>query len=441
MLVRSVVTLAALLFGLTYSAPNSAQINYEPMEKGASNNLVKLAKETEELFVRRGVLFKDAELQEIVDRVGESIFPRLLDDFIGYRIYLIRDPSPLMFSLADGQIYVHTGLLARLDNEAQLAAALAHEAHHVAAHHHIQANSSRRTKAQFAGGIAAVMNKRESGTLFPDEFFSEGTTYSSNIGHITRSEFSDNMEFDADAASIGLIGRAGHPPMAALQTLARIRKDPELSTPSPLASFTNIDSLTERQGRLQELVDGLPVQSANAVAGTEIRPLILRRVIEMTIDDYIRLDRPGTAVALIDSMIAVQPDAFLYAAKGDSHMALGPRPTYKEFLTTNWGMLAKLTRAEADAYYLETEQGRARFVHNTESAIQAYNMSIELDENNARAYRGLGNLYFDQENYRQSGRNYVKYLKLSPAALDRPLVLQNLQHIRAELSKQQETEK
>ena len=134
------------------------------------------------------------------------------------------------------------------------------------------------------------------------------------------------MEFDADAASIGLIGRAGHPPMAALQTLARIRKDPELSTPSPLASFTNIDSLTERQGRLQELVDGLPVQSANAVAGTEIRPLILRRVIEMTIDDYIRPDRPGTAVALIDSMIAVQPDAFLYAAKGDSHMALGPRP-------------------------------------------------------------------------------------------------------------------
>ena len=254
---RTIITLLALLAGISYSTTSLGQYIYEPLEGGGRNNLVKVAKETEELFVRRGVLFKDIELQEIVDRVGASIFPQLLDDFIDFRIYLIRDPSPIMFSLADGQIYIHTGLLARLDNEAQLAAVIAHEAHHIAAHHHILANNSRRRKASIAGGIAMALNRRESGQSFPSEYDDVGTSYSSNIGNNPQSRFSDQQEIEADAGSVGLIGRAGHPPMAALQTIARIRQDPELSVPSPLGSFTSSESLTERQGHLQELVDAL----------------------------------------------------------------------------------------------------------------------------------------------------------------------------------------
>ena len=164
----------------------------------------------------------------------------------------------------------------------------------------------------------------------------------------------------------------------------------------------------------------------------------------MTIDDYIRLDRPHTAVKLVDSMIADQPDAFLYAAKGDSHMGMGPRPTYKELETKKWGIFTyhvNLTREEVDAQYLETEQGRNRLAENYEIAIDSYNTSLQMDANNARAYRGLGDLYFAQEKYRSAGKNYIRYLKLSPEALDRAVVLQNLQHIKTELKKPKETAK
>ena len=445
---RSLSTLA-LFVGLVFSTSSPAQINYPPLPNAAKNNLIKVAKEQEELFVRRGVRFNDPELQEIVDRVGETVFPSVQDEYIDFRVYLIRDPSPLMFSLADGQIYVHTGLLARLGNEAQLASVLAHEAHHVAAHHHIQANNSRRKKANIAGGIAVALNKRESGQSFPNEW-EGGTSYSSNIGGNPQSVFSGNQEIEADAASIGLIGRAGHPPIASLQALASIRADPELSTASPLASFTSLDALTERQGQLQELVDGLPSRSANATETFDLSALVLRRVIEMTIDDYIRLDRPGTAVELVDAMIANQPDAFmypeafLYAAKGDSHVALGPRPNHEPPDKSLWfinGKRAAKTRTEVFDEYMETEQGPERLARNHESAITAYKTAMQLDANDARAYRGLGDLYFENNELKRSGRNYIKYLKLSPDALDRQLVLQNLQHIKAELSKQKETEK
>ena len=445
---RALPTLGVVV-GLVFCTPGLAQISYPPLPNAAQNNLIKVAKEQEELFVRRGVRFTDPELQEIVNRVGESIFPTVQDEYINFRVYLIRDPSPLMFSLADGQIYVHTGLLARLGNEAQLAAVLAHEAHHVAAHHHISANKSRRAKANIAGGIAVALNTRASGQSFPNQW-NGGTTYSSLVGNDPQSKFSDKQEIEADAASIGLIGRAGHPPMASLQALSSIRADPELSTASPLASFTTLDSLTERHGQLQELVDGLPARSANARANFDLSALVLRRVIEMTIDDYIRLDRPGTAVELIDAMILDQPDAFMYpeaflfAAKGDSHVALGPRPNHEPPEKSLWfvnGKRAELTRAEVFDKYMETEEGPARMARNHDSAIAAYEKALELDTNTARAYRGLGDLYFDKNDHRQSGRNYIKYLKLSPDALDRPIVLQNLQHIKAELQKQKEAMK
>ena len=202
---RSPFSLLVLLVAPLFFTPATAQMNYPPMAGKGQAALVKLAKEQEELFVRRGVRFNDPELLDIVNRIGETIFPSVQDHYIDFRVYLIRDPSPLMFSLADGQIYVHTGLLARLGNEAQLAAVLAHEAHHIAAHHHIRANNARRTKANIAGGIAVALNKRESGRSFPNEW-EGGTTYASNIGGDPQSTFSKNQEIEADAASIGLPG-------------------------------------------------------------------------------------------------------------------------------------------------------------------------------------------------------------------------------------------
>ena len=167
----------------------------------------------------------------------------------------------------------------------------------------------------------------------------------------------------------------------------------------------------------------------------------LRRVIEMTIDDYIRLDRPGAALKFAESLLAEQPDAFLYAAKGDAHHALGPRGVdlQQEFLTpTVVGKRAEKTREEEFQKYLATEGGPERLAFNLDSAAKAYEMAIQLDETNARAHRGLGNLYYEQEDYRQAGRNYVKYLKFAPDSIDRPYVLERLQHIKVELTKQKE---
>ena len=335
MRIAIVVSIIVLSLGSFQAAWSEQASVYVPLADGGDAPAVKVAKEQEEQFVRRGIRFNDPELQEIANRVAETVLPVVADTFINFRVYLIRDPSPAAFSLADGQIYINTGLLARLENEAQFAAVLAHEAHHVAAHHHIQADTYRRVRGNVAGVMAGMMNSNAG----------EGVSYESNYRQIAQSEYSDEMEFEADAQSVALISRAGYAPAAAVRALERLRQDPELSVDREAASFNTAESLLERQGRLQRLVNGLGQSATDGINGT--RPVQLRRVIEMTIDDYIRLDRPGAALKFVESLIKARPDAFLYAAKGDSHQALGPRPSELEQEFSLWvvdGKRAEKTR-------------------------------------------------------------------------------------------------
>jgi Zn-dependent protease with chaperone function len=400
---------------------------------GKADDEIKVAREYEEQFVRRGVRYTDPELQAIIDRVGEGVLPVVTDDFINFRLYLIRDPSPRAFSLADGQIYVHTGLLARLENEAQLAAVLAHEAHHVAAHHHIETDKHRRTRNTITGAV--TLSAGPSDERIPD------TLQELDPFHIARSEFTKEMEFEADAAAAVSIGNAGYSPAATVRALVNMRKDPDVTIESRGGAFSSGESLLERQGRLQVLLAELP-QLNDSMGLAATRPTQLRRVIEMTIDDYIRLNRPGAALKLVDSMITEQPDAFLYAAKGDAHLALGPRPVdiQQEFAAPIIvGRRAEKTRKEINAKYLEMEGGPERLAFNLENAAEAYNTAIQMDDNYARAYRGLGNLHYEQDEFRPAGRNYVKYLKLESDSMDRQFILERLQHIKTELTKQKET--
>lgn len=97
-------------------------------------DLLKTAHDYEDMMSRRGLRYVDPQLESRFAGIGQRLTPNPSDEYQHYRFYFLRDPSPNAFALPDGQIYVHTGLLARLENEAQLAALLAHEINHVAGH-------------------------------------------------------------------------------------------------------------------------------------------------------------------------------------------------------------------------------------------------------------------------------------------------------------------
>jgi predicted Zn-dependent protease len=78
-------------------------------------------------------LYENPLAQDYVNRVGQSMVPSGSDKLYAFKIML--NPVPEARSLSTGTIYVSTGLLASIDNEAQLAYVLAHEIAHVEKEH------------------------------------------------------------------------------------------------------------------------------------------------------------------------------------------------------------------------------------------------------------------------------------------------------------------
>jgi predicted Zn-dependent protease/cell division protein FtsL len=79
------------------------------------------------------VLYDNPLAQDYVNRVGQSLVPANSNKLYAFRI--IQNPVPEARSLSTGTVYVSTGYLATIDNEAQLAYILGHEIAHIEKDH------------------------------------------------------------------------------------------------------------------------------------------------------------------------------------------------------------------------------------------------------------------------------------------------------------------
>ena len=90
-------------------------------------------------------------LDAYIRGVTERLIGRPAPDL---RIYVMRDASPNAAMLPSGMMIVNTGLLARVRNEAQLAAVLAHEAGHYFRRHSLDLYRADRRKSALVSSAA-----------------------------------------------------------------------------------------------------------------------------------------------------------------------------------------------------------------------------------------------------------------------------------------------
>jgi hypothetical protein len=78
-------------------------------------------------------LYDNPLAQDYVNRVGQSLVPR--DSKRLYAFKVIQNPVPESRALSSGTVYISTGYLSIIDNEAQLAYILSHEIAHIEKNH------------------------------------------------------------------------------------------------------------------------------------------------------------------------------------------------------------------------------------------------------------------------------------------------------------------
>lgn len=102
-------------------------------------------------------LYNDAQLERYVAGVGRNIANSSERPNLPWEFHVVDDPMVNAFALPGGYIYVTRGILAHLNDEAELASVLGHEIGHVTARHSVEQMS----KQQLAGlglGVAMILS-------------------------------------------------------------------------------------------------------------------------------------------------------------------------------------------------------------------------------------------------------------------------------------------
>src|SRR5512133_4272190 len=134
------ILLAAVLLSLagcaTTSLPpvTSRDFVFEEDEK----RLWTRSEEEQQSIDQSGMLYQDRELEAYLNSIAKKVQPPEAYERIPFRIHVLKNPYCNAFAYPNGQIYLHTGILARIDNEAQLATIIAHEMTHATHRHQVR---------------------------------------------------------------------------------------------------------------------------------------------------------------------------------------------------------------------------------------------------------------------------------------------------------------
>ena len=106
------------------------------------------ARAEERKFLGKAELYKDPLLENYLNTVAARLTPEGLaaQDQLAIDVKVLRDPSLNAFAYPHGTLFVHTGLIARLENEDQIAGVLAHEMTHVENRHMLRYRRSIQNK-------------------------------------------------------------------------------------------------------------------------------------------------------------------------------------------------------------------------------------------------------------------------------------------------------
>jgi predicted Zn-dependent protease len=320
------------------------------------------------------------------------------------RVRALKGANINAFALPNGAIFVTTGLLAALENEAQLASVLAHELTHFTEAHALKQRRSTGRKSAWTRGLTILFAAAIGASVGDPGVAAPLAGLTRDVGELmllaSVSGYSRELEREADQQGFERLLAAGYAPSEAVEVFEKLltAADPEDADAS--AYFASHPRLTERLASYEELAGARPAgdsTESGRVGQDEYRAQL----------PTIRLDHLE---------VLIESGAFAAARASFAHLeSIGPLDARGHFLK---GEHLRRERASPSS---------------ARDALIEYERAAALPDAPAEAWRQAGMIHRVDGNHDAAVRAFRRYLELAPQAADAPLV-------RAYLHRQSATE-
>ena len=328
----------------------------------------------EETRLRRSPFnLRDPELRAYVQGIACRLAGEHCPDI---RVHLVRTPYFNASMAPNGMMQVWSGLMLRVDNEAQLAAVLGHEIGHYLARHSVEQlrdAKSRSAFGQFLGLFGAIGALGQLGVM---------------AGMFA---YSRDHEREADRIGVALMGKAGYDVGEAAHVWGNLLLEAKARAGGVQESlfFGTHPGIEERQGTLADLARASPGGEANQPAWQKGTARYLRE----WLGDEVRRGQHEESIVLLTR-------------------ALGRGAYQSEYLY-----------ARGEVYRLRAREG------DLEASLADFKAAAQFGAEPPQTHRGLGLIYRTRNSPQEAKASFQRYLELEPQAPDAAMIKTYLEEL------------
>ena len=342
-----------------------------------------------------GLVYSNAELEAYVHSVAVGLVSNQLQNpDTELKVRVLRVPYRNACTFPNGMFYITTGMLACLDNEAELATVMGHELTHFIRRHTLKESRSAANKNAWVNVLGGTSMLIGLGPIFGQ--LGSVVATSAFLG------YSRELENEADEQGLEDLVQAGYDPSVVLKVFDYLHEEEALEGVTTKGRQSTHPEIQERQDHYREL---LATRYAAAVGepGRRInRDEYLGNIRQLLLDNALldeRLERLEFARRGVDKYIARWPDgAPGYLSRGElCRRGRGPD-----------------AQAEAETAYRE---------------------AVQLDPCYAEPRRELGLLCRATGRPQEARDEFAAYLEIAPEAVDARTILRYVAELDAELNK------
>jgi predicted Zn-dependent protease len=365
------------------------------------------AREEEKTLLDNVEVYEDPLLEDYLEEVVSRLNPpgMAANSQIRYRVRVIEDPTLNAFAYPHGALYVHTGLLARMENEDQLATVIGHEMTHVENRHMVRYHRSARNKQvglMVAAVAAAVVIAEAEGDALSRGDWGKAATIDVVSDLIVGlglqlaflasiNGYGRGLEMEADEGGFAKMATAGYDLSEAPKVYQTLLDDHGEPKKVEAFFFGSHPRLTERIDNTRRYV---AAHSSGVRTLAEGKEDVFSRRIRPVVRDDARLNIEMGRLKLAESEL-------------DKVRAWMPEDPETHFLT------GRLRLAQAETEKEPEARGRLR-----EEAAGEFREAIRLDGERPAPHRELGLLLYADEQLAGACEEFRRYVKLDPDAGD-----------------------